>query len=184
VRDLSLHILDLIENSIRATATAVTVRVCADAPKDLLTIAVEDNGPGLRVPAEQALDPFYTTKTGKRTGLGLCLFQAAAQRAGGDIRLYKSPLGGLAVEATMQLSHVDRAPLGDLPGTISSVVCTDPGLDLVVEIRCAGRTCRVSARQVAAELAGGQTNSNWCFKLARQVCDRLKETQEAIGICQ
>ncbi len=130
MRDLSLHLLDLMENSIRAEATVISVTIEQDPAKDKLRIVVEDNGPGLAVSAEQALDPFYTTKAGKRTGLGLSLFQGAAERAGGRVTVGRSPLGGVLVAACMRLSHVDRSPMGDLAATLSSVACTNPEVDL------------------------------------------------------
>jgi anti-sigma regulatory factor (Ser/Thr protein kinase) len=132
MRDLSLHVLDLMENSIRAGASVVSVRVRQDSARNRLRIVVADNGPGLAVPAAVAADPFFTTKRGKRTGLGLSLFAASAERAGGKLTLRKSRLGGLSVEATMQLDHVDRAPLGDLATTLATVAAANPGL----EIRC------------------------------------------------
>ena len=80
MREIALHILDLIENALRAQATVVAVTVEAVPEQDRLRIVVEDNGTGLKVSADAALDPFYTTKRGKRTGLGLSLFRAAASR--------------------------------------------------------------------------------------------------------
>lgn len=132
MRELSLHILDLIENSVRAGATVVSVSITENQELDFLKIVVEDNGPGLSVPPGMATDPFYTTKSGAPTGLGLNLFQAAAKRAGGKLKLGTSKLGGLAVDVVMQLNHIDRSPLGDFAATISSVACTNPG----IEIRC------------------------------------------------
>jgi signal transduction histidine kinase len=132
MRELSLHVLDLMENSIRAGASVISVSVRQDSARNRLRIAVADNGPGLAVPARVAADPFFTTKRGKRTGLGLSLFAAAAESAGGKLSLRKSRLGGLSVEATMQLDHVDRAPLGDLATTLATVAAANPGL----EIRC------------------------------------------------
>ncbi len=119
MRDLSLHVLDLMENSTRAGASVISVMVRQDAARNRLRIVVADNGTGLAVPARVATDPFFTTKRGKRTGLGLSLFAAAAERAAGKLALRKSRLGGLSVEATMQLDHVDRAPLGDLATTLA-----------------------------------------------------------------
>jgi signal transduction histidine kinase len=93
MRDLSLHILDIIENSIRAGASEVRVAIEEDPAADLLKIVVEDNGPGLGLPEQVVLDPFYTTKKGKHVGLGLSLFREAALRAGGDLKLWKRPWG-------------------------------------------------------------------------------------------
>ena len=130
MRDLSLHILDMIENSIRAGASEVRIAISEDVPADLLKITIDDNGPGLDVPERVMVDPFYTTKKGKRIGLGLSLFREAAVQAGGDLRLRRSDLGGLAVEVVMGLQHVDRPPLGDIAGMVSAVVCTNPDLAL------------------------------------------------------
>jgi hypothetical protein len=129
VRDLSLHILDLLENSVRAEADIIAVTIEEQPAENRLRITIEDNGPGLNVSAEQAMDPFYTTKSGKRTGLGLSLFQATAQMAGGTLTLSKSHLGGLAVDAVMQLDHIDRLPLGDLPASLFSLSLTNPHID-------------------------------------------------------
>ena len=157
MRELSLHILDLIENSIRAQASIIAVRVAALPEEDLLTIVVEDNGNGLKVPAEQVLNPFYTTKNGKRTGLGLSLFKAAAEQAGGRLTLGKSALGtarhaGLKVTVEMVLRHVDRNPLGDLAGTLASVVCTNPDGDFRFDLQLDSRACAIRARDLAAQL--------------------------------
>jgi hypothetical protein len=133
MRELSLHILDLVENSIRAGASAVLISITVDSGKDVLEISVEDNGPGFEVPEGKAFDPFYTTKDGKKTGLGLSLFRDAAQRADGDASIGRSIyLGGAAVRATMKLGHIDRSPLGDLASSLAGMVCTNPHIDFQV----------------------------------------------------
>ena len=92
MRDLSLHILDLIENSIRAGASAIMLTVAEYPDADLLELTLEDDGHGLRVPSDAATDPFYTTKAGKRTGLGLSLLRAAAEQADGKLTISTSRL--------------------------------------------------------------------------------------------
>lgn len=150
MRDLSLHLLDIMENSIRAGAGRIRVTVAEDADADRLELAVEDDGPGLPVGAAEATDPFFTTKAGKRTGLGLSLLRATAEEAGGGLALGRSDLGGLEVRATMRLSHVDRRPLGDVPSTLFGVLCVNPGLRLECRVRAAG-----ADRAVRTEGAGG-----------------------------
>jgi hypothetical protein len=130
VRELSLHILDLIENSVRAGASIVSVGVTVDSARDFLSIAVEDNGPGFSVPVETAFDPFYTTKEGKNTGLGLSLFRGAVERACGTVWAgWSDTLGGAAIRATMQFGHVDRSPMGHLATSMAGMVCTNPEID-------------------------------------------------------
>ncbi len=171
LRELSLHILDLIENSIRAGASIISVTLIESAADDVLRISVEDNGPGFSIPPNKAIDPFFTTKDGKRTGLGLSLFRAATEEAGGSLAIEKSGLGGAAVMATMQLSHVDRKPIGDLAATLSSVVCTNPDLDLWCRFVSGENewTLRVSdvARDFCVTDRGG-------LVVARRVSEKIK----------
>jgi hypothetical protein len=181
VRDFSLHILDLIENSIQAKATIVSVLVEEDPEKDVFGICVEDNGSGLHVPTEVATDPFYTTNPRKRTGLGLSLFRAAAEAAAGSLTIGKSELGGTAVRAQMQLSHVDRRPLGDLAATLSSVVCTNPHIDLRCRLRVGDRQSVIQARRLADELP-----AEGCFGLevARRVSAKTKAAMAALQVIE
>jgi len=135
MHDLSLYLLDLIENSLRAGATRIAVSVAADRAADRLVIAVEDDGPGLPVAPRQALDPFYTTKTGKKTGLGLSLFRQAAEDAAGGLSVERSAeLGGVAVRAWMGLGNVDRPPLGDVATSLLTMVATHPEVDFAVDL--------------------------------------------------
>ena len=179
VRDLSLHILDLIENAIRAEASVVSVTVVEDVRQDTLAIVVEDNGPGLAVPGEAAADPFYTTKPGKPTGLGLSLFRAAAERAGGWLTVGRSALGGACISATMQLSHVDRTPLGDLAATFSAIACTDPYVDLRLRLRVADRERVVRSADVVKELPVGERSGP---AVARRVSEKIRAGMEAVEV--
>ena len=181
MRELSLHILDLIENSIRAGASAVSVTLALEPERDLMKLRVEDNGTGLDVAPAQALDPFYTTKKGKRVGLGLSLFGAAAERAGGGIRVGRSRLGGAAVQATMQIYHVDRAPLGDLGATLSAIVATNPALDLRCKVAVGKRKFGIKTSDVEKELAGRNHNS---LVVARRLSDKVKAGLAGLNIEQ
>jgi len=135
MHDLSLYLLDIIENSVRAGATVIATSIVADRGRDELTIGVEDDGPGLPVEPEQALDPFYTTKADKKTGLGLSLFRQAAEAAGGGLGVGRSDeLGGVSVRAWMRLGDVDRPPLGDVAATIATMVVTNPEIDFRVDL--------------------------------------------------
>jgi signal transduction histidine kinase len=169
LRELSLHVLDLVENSLRAGACVVAVSVEEQPDRDLLAISVEDDGPGLPVTPEQALDPFYTTKEGKRTGLGLSLFRQQVELAGGGVELGRSELGGLAVRARLGLSHVDRYPLGDLAGTLAGVVAANPGVEVRARLVSGGREVTVSTAD-SAEGQGSRTGG-----AARAAARRLRQ---------
>ena len=135
MHDLSLYLLDILENSVRAGATVIGTTITADRAADELTITIEDDGPGLPVEPEQALDPFFTTKSNKKTGLGLSLFRQAAEAAGGGLSVGRSDeLGGVAVRAWMRLGNVDRPPLGDIAASIATMVVTNPEIEFRVEL--------------------------------------------------
>lgn len=191
MREIALHILDLIENSIRAQATRIEVAVealpdgePAAPPGGLLRIVVEDDGTGLRVPPEAALDPFYTTKRGKRTGLGLSLFKAAAEATGGRLTLEPAGRGtperpGLRVTAELGLTHVDRSPLGDLAGTLSSVVCTNPEIDFRFRLRLGGAVREIAVGELAARLGLARDDG---LVVARHVMRMVREALEASSV--
>jgi len=135
MHDLSLYLLDILENSVRAGATVIATAIAADRAADELSISVEDDGPGLPVEPEQALDPFFTTKANKKTGLGLSLFRQAAEAAGGGLSVGRSDeLGGVAVRTWMRLGDVDRPPLGDVAASIATMVVTNPEIEFRVDL--------------------------------------------------
>jgi hypothetical protein len=143
--------LDLIENSLAAGARTIEITVTVDAAGDRLTLEVDDDGRGFPVPPEKALDPFYSTKSGKRTGLGLSLFAASCQRAGGRLELGRSPLGGARVRATMQMGHIDGAPMGDLAATFTTMAVTNPSVELRLRLSSGAEEASFSTA------AGGNT---------------------------
>jgi len=154
MHDLSLYLLDILENSVRAGATVVMTTITVDRAADLLVLQVEDDGPGLPVEPEQALDPFYTTKQHKKTGLGLSLFRQAAEGAGGDLEVGRSDqLGGVRVTARMSLANVDRPPLGDVAASIATMVVTNPEIEFRVEISDDGAHTSLRGPEVPQRLA-------------------------------
>ena len=135
MHDLSLYLLDILENSVRAGATVIATTIVADRTRDELSMLVEDDGPGLPVEPEQALDPFFTTKANKKTGLGLSLFRQAAEAAGGGLCVGGSPdRGGASGRAWLRLGDVDRPPLGDVAASIATMVVTNPEIEFRVDL--------------------------------------------------
>ena len=184
MRDLSLHVLDLIENAVRAGAATVVVSV-AEAPEhDLLTVRVEDDGPGLPPAAlATAASPFYTTKPGARTGLGLSLLHASAAQADGTLRLGRSPLGGLLVEARLRLRAIDRLPLGDLGASLGVFAATHPELELGCRLERGARALEVRASGVRAALAGhGGNQTGGDLAVAQLLAERVRDGLAELGV--
>jgi len=149
VRELALHILDVVENSLAAGARHITIEIEEDLAADSLTIRVMDDGRGMdEETAQRALDPFYTTRTTRHVGLGLPLFKAAAERSAGELRLTSSPGQGTTVTARFQHSHIDRAPLGDLPATLLGLLLSDRSAEIRYVHRLDGREFVFDTREV------------------------------------
>jgi anti-sigma regulatory factor (Ser/Thr protein kinase) len=155
VRELSLHILDVVENGITAGASCINIRVEEDSAADRLQISVHDNGRGMPSrKADRLADPFVTTRTTRRVGLGLSLLAAAARRCEGDIRVNAAPGKGTEVTATFRASHIDRAPLGDMAATLGTLIMGNPQVDFVYIHRLDGREFTLDTRDLKRELEG------------------------------
>ena len=153
MHDLSLYLLELLENAVRAGATTVVTTIVADRDADRLTLAVEDDGPGLPVPPGEVLDPFFTTKQGKKTGLGLSLFLQDAEAAGGGLRVGRSGgLGGVEARAWMELSHVDRPPLGDIAQSLVTMAAVNPDVTFVADLAAGEDRLRLQGGEVVRQM--------------------------------
>ncbi|MEW6660965.1 MAG: ATP-binding protein [Bacillota bacterium] len=119
MQELSLHVLDLLQNSAEAGANRVSLQILEDSQRDLLVIVVEDNGRGIQPEMlERVTDPFTTTRTTRKVGLGLALLKATAESCGGNLEISSQVGVGTRVLASFQLNHIDRPPLGDIAGTV------------------------------------------------------------------
>jgi len=131
MRELALHILDVVENALEADARNIELIVLEDYATDRLTITVRDDGRGMDDETmSRVRDPFYTTRTTRHVGLGIPLLDAAAERCAGGLEISSSPGHGTTLTATFQHSHIDRAPLGDMPGTLMGILLREHAFDL------------------------------------------------------
>ena len=132
MRELSLNVLDIAQNSIVADATVVTLSVAESNADNRLIIGIEDNGKGM---TEETLalvrDPFYTTRTTRKVGMGIPLFRMAAEMAGGSLTIESKPNVGTNVVAMFELNNIDRMPLGDMVGTVVALIRLNPHIDFV-----------------------------------------------------
>jgi hypothetical protein len=134
VRELSLHVLDILENSLAAGACLIELTIAESTARNLLTIRVSDNGRGMDASTlRRVTDPFFTTRTTRAVGLGIPLLVAAAERCNGHVTITSQPGVGTVVVAEFQRDHIDRAPLGDIKSTLLSLVLADRSCDLRYE---------------------------------------------------
>ncbi|MBN1933991.1 MAG: sensor histidine kinase [Anaerolineae bacterium] len=131
MRELALHILDIVENAIMAHARRIELFVIEDWDADLLTLRVQDDGCGMDVETVRRVrDPFYTTRTTRHVGLGIPLLAAAAGRCAGRLDIESAPGQGTTIVATFRHSHIDRAPLGDMTSTLIGILMRGEPFDL------------------------------------------------------
>ncbi|OGC40667.1 hypothetical protein A2Y85_00635 [candidate division WOR-3 bacterium RBG_13_43_14] len=125
MKDLSLHILDIVENSIAAGAKNIKITIDEDTKKDLLILKIQDDGKGMnKKTLSKALDPFFTTKKVRRIGLGLSMLAQATRETGGSIDIKSKKGEGACITAIFVYSHIDRKPLGDITETLISLIAT------------------------------------------------------------
>jgi len=131
MKTLSLNILDIVQNSVRAKADEISIEIDESETSDKYLITITDNGTG--IPGEileTVTDPFVTTRTRRRMGLGLPLLKYHAELTGGHIEIASEPGKGTKVIAALSYSHIDRQPLGDITGVLKILIAANPGISL------------------------------------------------------
>ena len=160
MEDISLHILDIAENSVAAKADKIEIKILEDKKKDLLLVEISDNGSGMdEETTKKALDPFYTTKTTRRFGLGLPFLSEAAKAAKGDLSIKSKKGKGTKIKATFQHSHIDRKPLGDIGQTIITLVIGNPEVDIIYMHKKNSHNYFFNTRKIKSRLKGRPINS-------------------------
>lgn len=174
--DLSLNVLDVAENSTRAKASLVTITVLADTVRDTLVITIEDNGCGMtKEQAERVTDPFFTTRTTRRVGLGVPFFKYAAESTGGTFDIASIVGSGTKVTASFVLSHIDRMPLGDMNSTIHTLITCHPDIDFIYHYGYNGCSFTLDTREMR-EILGADIPLN-APEVSQYIMEYLKENQ-------
>lgn len=146
--EISLNILDVAENSTKAGASLVTITVAVDTERDTLTVVIQDDGCGMSPEqVSRVTDPFFTTRTTRKVGLGVPFFKYAAESTGGSFSIESEPGAGTTVTAVFGLSHIDRMPLGDISTTIQNLIVYHPRTDFLYEYRYNQSSFTLDTRQ-------------------------------------
>ncbi len=153
--EISLNVLDVAENSIRAEASLIEISVQADTKADQLTIMIRDDGHGMsQEQVEHVEDPFFTTRTTRKVGLGIPFFKQAAESTGGTFSIHSELGVGTTVTATFTLSHIDRMPLGDMNSTIYTLITFNTQTDFLYTYSLDDRSFSLDTRQFKEVLGG------------------------------
>jgi anti-sigma regulatory factor (Ser/Thr protein kinase) len=182
MEDLSLHVLDIAENSIAAGAQHVEIRVRESQREDRLSIEIIDDGRGLSEDMlQKATDPFFTTRTTRRVGLGLSLFEQAAKRAGGKFEIASGPGAGTKVTGVFQYSHVDRQPLGDMNETLLALVVGNPQVEFSYLHQSDGSEVSFSTKEIKAQLGDTPIGSPQGISAVRKSLEKVWEQVKCLA---
>ena len=155
MKTISDHILDILQNSVRAGATLIEIIVCEDKTSDIYAVEIKDNGRGMtKKEAEKALQPFFTTRTTRKIGLGLPLFKQNTEMTGGNFSVKSEPGEGTVVRAEFTLSHIDKPPMGDIAGVIALSAIGHPGVSFIYEHSTGEGNFRLSTDEINQILDG------------------------------
>ena len=178
MRELSLHIMDIVENSVAAGATQVHISVIEDTARNLLRISIKDDGRGIpEHRLDQVLDPFYTTRTTRRVGLGLSLFREASRRCDGEFTLHSREAEGTEVSASFRLDHIDLAPVGDMASSMTGLIMGNPEVDFIYTHERKGKSFQLDTREVRKELEDSPITHPEVIKF---IGDSIRESLEEI----
>lgn len=147
--ELSLHVLDIAENATRAGADLIRITVAVSEAEDRLRIIIEDNGCGMdEETLNRVTDPFFTSRTTRKVGLGIPFYRQAALQTGGTFRITSKPGKGTCVTAEFVLDSIDRMPLGDMASTIHNLMIYHPETDFVYTYRFNENQFTLDTRQM------------------------------------
>lgn len=179
MRELSLSVLDIVQNSISAGAGLTQISVNTDTAADRLVIRITDNGCGMtEEQVRQVTDPFFTTRTTRRVGMGVPLFKLAAEQTGGSLVITSEPGKGTEVTASFVPSHVDMTPLGDMESTIAILIRLNPNIDFTYEFGIDSRSFTLDTRELREQLGEVSLDNEdvlaWIAEYLKENTDDIK----------
>lgn len=177
MRDISLHILDIAENSVKADAQNIVIVVDEDIIKNLLTLQITDDGKGMKEEmAKKADDPFVTSRTTRKVGLGIPLLKEAAKAAGGGLKVTSEENKGTKIKAWFKYDHLDRKPIGNTAETIITLILMNPDTDIRYVHRKNGEEFVFDTKEIKTQLEVITLNNNELLKELKVLINKkLKE---------
>ena len=171
--ELSLNILDIAENSVKAGAPLTEITVKAETAQNLLEIIIKDNGCGMtKEQVDKVIDPFYTTRTTRKVGLGIPFFKESAEAAGGSFFIDSEVVVGTSVKASYELDNIDRMPMGDLTATIHTLVTMHEDMDFLFTYKVNENEFVLDTRELR-EILGDISFKE--YEVSQYIKDYLKE---------
>jgi hypothetical protein len=175
-----MHIMDIFQNSVSAKASMISIDIDEDTQKNYLQLTITDNGCGMTdAIVNKVTDPFFTTRTTRKVGLGLPLLKQNAERTGGFFRLESKEGEGTRMTAQFVLDNIDRPVLGDIPGTVILMVMGNPGIGITYNHKKDGRNYNFSTMDVKEALGDIPLNEPSVYKYLREM---ITENLSEIGV--
>lgn len=177
MKELSLHILDIVQNSIAAKATKIEIGVAENAQEDELVITINDDGNGMDPEfLEKVIDPYTTSRKTRKVGMGLPLLSDACKSTGGKMNIQSAKGQGTSVKATLGLNHIDRQPIGDIAGVILLLITANPGIQFIYWHIRNGNTFRLDTDELYEALEGVRIEAPEVRKMVKEmICLNLDE---------
>ncbi len=178
MKEIALHIMDIVQNSITAEADLISVRVSINQKVDNLAVEIEDNGKGMDDDMlARVTSPFTTTRTTRKVGLGIPLFKAGAEASGGNFAISSEPGRGTRVCAVYGLTHIDRPPVGDIASVIHTLIVCNPEINFEFEVECGGEKFAVDTAEIKKTLDGVPITQSevsvWLIEYLREGIDEI-----------
>lgn len=149
MKELALNILDIVQNSIRANSKLISIRIEESETGNSMNIYVCDDGKGIeKEMLKKVTDPYTTSRTTRKVGMGLAFMKQLAEMTGGTLKVSSQPGTGTEVEASFQLNHLDRQPIGDIAGVFKILVIANPEIEFVYEHKTDTGLYRIDTREV------------------------------------
>lgn len=182
MKEISLHILDIVQNSIRAKAKLIEILITESETDNHMIIEINDNGTGMtEEQVNKAIDPFFTSRTTRKVGLGLSLYKQAAELTGGSIFI-NSTLGiGTNVKAIFSLNHIDRPVMGDIKSILILLFCSPSESEYVFKHKTKNGTFELDTREIKLMLDNVPITNN---KVRRFLIEMIEENLEQIQISE
>lgn len=176
--EISLNILDIAQNSIKADATYIEIKLETNTKENLLSVLVWDNGRGMTKEAlKEVVDPFYTSRTTRKVGLGVPFFKQAAECTGGNFSILSELGHGARVQALFHTDHIDCMPLGDVNATIHALVTMNESIDFYYEYKVDDAMFYLDTREMREILGGVPFHTAEVSKFLR---DYLEENETEV----
>lgn len=153
MKDLSLHILDVVQNSTEVGSNNISIILEESIKEDYLKLSIEDDGPGMnKETLEKVRDPFFTTRTTRSVGLGVSLLEQSAIISGGSLSMESEINKGTKVFANFKRSHIDRKPLGDIAATFVSLISGNPEINFKLIHKIEDKEYYIETKEIKEDL--------------------------------